>query len=217
MIVKCLKRYLIFHFIICFISLVKYSSATTINETASKVMTNAGISITNPTMNITRLISIFLLYSFIFGIITSCSYGCLSEISNLEYLLFLSFRTMSFISSFSAFRNSSAISVAYIKKASHSALEKIRGEYERRQLEETNEYLTETLMGKLSEFMEGVNMIDDAKSMEEELVHSKMVKRDLKNILGYVTPYIPLIGLVCGISIVGKHMYNRKPEQSAEE
>ena len=33
-------------------------------------------------------------------------------------------------------------------------------------------------MGKLSEFMEGVNMIDDAKSMEEELLHNKMVKRD---------------------------------------
>ena len=108
-------------------------------------------------------------------------------------------------------------SVAYIKKASHSALEKIKGEYERKQLEETNEYLTETLMGKLSEFMEVVNMIDDAKSMEEELVHNKMVKRDRKNILGYVTPYIPLIGLVCGVSIVGKHMYNRKPEQSTEE
>ena len=103
-------------------------------------------------------------------------------------------------------------SVAYIKKASHSALEKIRGEYERKQLEETNEYLTETLMGKLSEFMEGDNMIDDVKSMEEELVHNKMVKRDLKNILGYVTPYIPLIGLVCGVSIVGKHMYNQKEQ-----
>ncbi len=106
-------------------------------------------------------------------------------------------------------------SVAYIKKASHSALEKIKGEYERKQLEETNEYLSETLMGKLSEFMEGVNMIDDAKSMEEELLHNKMVKRDLKNILGYVTPYIPLIGLVCGISIVGKHVYNRKTEESS--
>ena len=103
-------------------------------------------------------------------------------------------------------------STAYIKKASHSALEKIKGEYERKQLEETNEFLTETLMGKLSEFMEEVNMIDDAKSMEEELTHNKMVKRDLKNILGYVTPYIPLIGLVCGVSIVGKHMYNRKTD-----
>ena len=59
--------------------------------------------------------------------------------------------------------------------------------------------------------MEGVNMIDDAKSMEEELLHNKMVKRDLKNILGYVTPYIPLIGLVCGMSIVAKHVYNKKP------
>ena len=102
-------------------------------------------------------------------------------------------------------------STAYIKKASHSALEKIKSDYERKQLEETNEFLTETLMGKLSEFMEEVNMIDNAKSLEEELTHNKMVKRDLKNILGYVIPYIPLIGLVCGVSIVGKHMYNRKP------
>ncbi len=99
-------------------------------------------------------------------------------------------------------------SVAYIK---------IKGEYERKQLQETNEYLSETLMEKLSEFMEVVNMIDDAKSMEEELLHNKMVKRDLKNILGYVTPYIPLIGLVCGISIVGKHVYNRKTEEPTEE
>ncbi len=101
-------------------------------------------------------------------------------------------------------------SAAYIKKASHSALEKIKSDYERKQLEETNEFLTETLMGKLSELMEEANMIDDAKSMEEELTHNKMVKKDLKNILGYVTPYIPLIGLMCGVSIVGKHMYNRK-------
>ncbi len=101
--------------------------------------------------------------------------------------------------------------VAYIKKASHSALEKIKGDYERKQLEETNEYLSETLMEKLSEFMEATNMIDDAKSMEEELIHNKMVKRDLKNILGHITPYIPLIGLVCGVTIVGKHVYNKKP------
>ena len=103
--------------------------------------------------------------------------------------------------------------VAYIKKASHSALEKIKGDYERKQLQETNEYISETLMGKLSEFMEATNMIDDAKSMEEELVHNKMVKRDLKNILGHITPYIPLIGLVCGVTIVGKHVYNKKPAE----
>ena len=54
-------------------------------------------------------------------------------------------------------------SVACIKKARYSALEKIKVEYERKQLEETNEYLSETLMEKLSEFMEGANMIDDTK------------------------------------------------------
>ena len=102
-------------------------------------------------------------------------------------------------------------SVNYIKKASQSVLEKIKEDYERKQLEETNDYLSETLMGKLSEFMESADMIDDAKSLEEELARNKMVKRDLKNILGHITPYIPLIGLVCGVTIVGKHVYNKKP------
>ena len=104
-------------------------------------------------------------------------------------------------------------SVNYIKKASQSALEKIKEDYERKQLEETNEYLSETLMGKLSEFMESADMIDDAKSLEEELARNKMVKRDLKNILGHITPYVPLIGLVCGATIVGKHVYNKKPTE----
>ncbi len=102
-------------------------------------------------------------------------------------------------------------SVAYIKKAGQGALEKIKEDYERKQLEETNDYLSETLMEKLSEFMEATDMIDDAKSME--LARNKMVKRDLKNILGHITPYIPLIGLVCGVTIVGKHMYNKKPTE----
>ncbi len=107
-------------------------------------------------------------------------------------------------------------SVAYIKKANYIALEKIKAEYERKQLQETNEYLSETLMEKLSEFMEGANMIDDARSMGEELLHNKIVKRDLRNILWYVTPYIPLIELVFGGAIVGKHMYNRKTDPTEE-
>ena len=108
-------------------------------------------------------------------------------------------------------------SVNYIKKASQSVLEKIKEDYERKQLEETNDYLSETLMGKLSEFMESADMIDDAKSLEEELARNKMVKRDLKNILGHITPYIPLIGLVCGVTIVGKHMYNKKPTEPTDK
>ncbi len=70
---------------------------------------------------------------------------------------------------------------AYIKKASQSALEKIKQDYERKQLEETNEYPSNTLISKFSEFMEGLRMIDDAESMEEELAHNNMIKRDLKH------------------------------------
>ncbi len=57
-------------------------------------------------------------------------------------------------------------------------------------------------------------MIDNAKSMQEELSSNKMVKKDLKNIFGHITPYVPLIGLVCGVTIIGKHMYNKKNQPS---
>ncbi len=100
-------------------------------------------------------------------------------------------------------------SVKYVKKANRDALEKIKAEYDRKQLEETNEYLSDVIVEKFSEFMKGLDMIDDAESMKDDLTRNRMVKKDLKNLLGYVTPFIPLIGLVCGVTIVGKHVYNR--------
>ena len=60
-------------------------------------------------------------------------------------------------------------------------------------------------------------MIDDTKSMEAELLHNKIVKGDLKNILGHITPYIRLIGLVCGVYIVGKHVYSSKTQEPPPE
>ncbi len=107
-------------------------------------------------------------------------------------------------------------SVAYIKKASHDALEKIKEEYKRKQLEETNEYLSDTLIGKFSQFMEGLEMIENAKNMEEELVCNKMIKRDIKTMLGYLTPFVPLIGLICGVTIVGKHVINKRRSQAMQ-
>ncbi len=106
--------------------------------------------------------------------------------------------------------------MAYIKKASQDALEKIKGEHERKQVEETNEYLSDTLIGKFSEFMEGLEMIENTESMEEELARNKMIKRDLKVILGYITPFMPLIGLLCGVTIVGKHVINKKRSQTTQ-
>jgi hypothetical protein len=53
--------------------------------------------------------------------------------------------------------------------------------------------------------------------MEERLVHNKMIKRDLKVILGHITPYVPLIGLVCGVTIVGKHVISKKVTQDTND
>ena len=59
-------------------------------------------------------------------------------------------------------------------------------------------------------------MIENAESMEEELAHNKMIKRDLKVILGYITPFVPLIGLLCGVTIAGKHVISKKRSQATQ-
>ena len=73
------------------------------------------------------------------------------------------------------------------------------------------------MVGKFSELMEDLKMIDDAKSMEEELTHNMLLKRDLKLILSHITPYMPLIGLICGATIIGKHVFSEKPETTEDK
>ena len=95
-------------------------------------------------------------------------------------------------------------SAKYIKKASHDTLEKIKMDYDRIQLEVTNEFITNNLISKFSELMDSLDFIEDPDQMERELTNNQLLKRDLKGIIGRVTPYIPLVGLLCGGIIVGK-------------
>ena len=98
----------------------------------------------------------------------------------------------------------------YIKKASQETLEKIKKDYDRKQLDVTNEYISEKLISNFSDLMKNLKFVDDAEKMEKELDNNQMLKKDLKKLIGYVTPFIPYIGLFCGGVVVAKHIYNKQ-------
>ena len=103
----------------------------------------------------------------------------------------------------------------YVEKASDETLEKIYKNYLTKQLDETNEHIADTLIKQLSELMTSLELVDDGESLEKELENNELFKRDVKNILCYITPYIPFVELVCGGICLGKHVMKRK--QSNEE
>ena len=94
----------------------------------------------------------------------------------------------------------------YVEKQSDESLEKIYRNYIARQLDETNEQITKTLIDQLSELLTSLEMVEEKEELKDDLESNELFKRDVKSILSYVTPYVPLIGLACGAICLGKHM-----------
>ena len=101
----------------------------------------------------------------------------------------------------------------YVKKASDETLEKIYKNYLAKQLDETNEQITNTLIKQLSDLMTSLELVEDGSDLEGDLEGNELFKRDVKNILCYGTPYIPLTGLVCGGICLGKHILKKRANQ----
>ncbi|CAB4033880.1 Hypothetical predicted protein [Paramuricea clavata] len=98
----------------------------------------------------------------------------------------------------------------YIKKASEKTLENIYKDYERQQLENTNNQLADVIITKFSELMEALDAVKDSEGMKKELEENNLLRKDIKNLVSYVTPYIPLIGILSGGITVGKHVISSK-------
>ena len=94
----------------------------------------------------------------------------------------------------------------YVEKQSDESLEKIYRNYIAKQLDETNEQITKTLIDQLSELLTSLEMVEENEELKDDLQNNELFKRDVKNILSYVTPYVPLIGLACGAICLGKHV-----------
>ena len=97
---------------------------------------------------------------------------------------------------------------AFLQKASEETLQGILKEYEAEQLSEVNAQLTEVLIEKFSALLKEMDLVRDKVKLEQDLDGNDLVKRGVQKIVGYVTPYIPFAGLICGGVTVSSHVVN---------
>ena len=105
----------------------------------------------------------------------------------------------------------------YVEKASDETLEKIYKSYIAKQLDETNEQITNILIEQMSEILTSLEMIEEKEKLKDELKNNELFKKDVKNILSNVTPHVPLIGLACGAICIGKHILKNKTKKKEEK
>ena len=103
----------------------------------------------------------------------------------------------------------------YIENATEETLKKIYKDYQSKKLDEVNEKVTDVLITKISELLMNLDLVKDNVSLEDDLSKNELFKRDVKRIIGYLTPYVPMIGLVSGGVTVGAHVADKKlnPEE----
>ena len=107
-------------------------------------------------------------------------------------------------------------SVAGLKKASGKQVLKIYAEYEREQAEKANAFLTD-LLSKFSDLLGGLEAIESSDELEKDLTKDKLLRRDVKNLVEKVTPFLPYLGLLSGGITVGKHVVKKKFTNNTDE
>ena len=105
----------------------------------------------------------------------------------------------------------------YIQKANRDTLEKIKRRYDRKQLEITNELISDMVISKYSEIVKHFKIIRDQTKLERNLKGNGVVKGEVKNLVGDLTPHIPRIGLVCGALITFTQAVNERNEPSDDD
>ena len=107
-------------------------------------------------------------------------------------------------------------STTQLKKASGKVISRIYAEYERQQAEKANVFLTDLLISKFSDLLGGLDAIESADELEKDLSIDKLLKRDVKNLVEKLTPFLPYLGLVSGGITVGKHVVKKKYSKEEE-
>ena len=98
----------------------------------------------------------------------------------------------------------------FLREADEETIEKICQEYAAKQLDEANGQLAEILVAKFSELMEKLELIENKCELEEDLAKNELLKNDVKKIVGYITPFVPFIGIISGGITVSGHVVSKK-------
>ena len=101
-------------------------------------------------------------------------------------------------------------SVAFIKKASSKAIDKLFSEYDRKRSQKANEFLTDLLISKFSDMLGGLDAIDSTDTLTNDLKKDELLKGDVYRLVEKISPFIPFLGFVSGGVTTAKHVYEHK-------
>ena len=102
----------------------------------------------------------------------------------------------------------------YVGKASDETVEKIYKNYMAKQMDETNEVVTNTVVKQITDLMIYLELVENDDSLEKDLDNNEPFKKDVKEFVGLIAPYILYIGLVCGGICIGKHVCKKRSKKN---
>ena len=108
-------------------------------------------------------------------------------------------------------------SVQNLKKANDKVILKIHAEYEVRQAEKANVFLTDLLISKFSDLLGGLDAIENSEELEKELQNDKLLRKDVKSVVEKITPFLPYLGILSGGVTVGRHVVKRQMKSEARK
>ena len=103
----------------------------------------------------------------------------------------------------------------FLQEADEETIEKICQEYAVQQFDEANGQLADILVAKFSELMEKLKLIKSTCELEEDLAKNELLKNDVKKIVGYITPFVPFIGIISGGITVRGHVISKKMSEGS--
>ena len=101
-------------------------------------------------------------------------------------------------------------SVKYIEKANSKVVKKIYAKYQMKEQEKNNAILSDVLITKFSELMGMLNTVPSGELLAAELREDKLLQRDIKKVVEFISPFIPFIGVITGGATLGKHVMQQQ-------
>ena len=74
-------------------------------------------------------------------------------------------------------------------------------------MDKNNSILTDVLITKFSELMGMLNTVSSGELLAAELRSDELLKRYIKKVVGFISPFIPFVGVITGGATTGEACY----------
>ena len=105
-------------------------------------------------------------------------------------------------------------SVRCIEKANNKVVRKIYAKHQMKEQDKNNAVLTDVLITKFSELMGMLNTVPSGELLAAELREDKLLQRDIKKVVEFISPFIPFIGVITGGATLGKHVMQQQRNEN---